>query len=90
MKRIIHLVFAAAVVSGAGLARTQDSDGFVVEAPLENAEIYLNVAAMGQAAERHAAPEAQSMRKVESMVEGTGLARYGAFPHGGPKEDWPF
>ena len=88
MKRIIHLVFVAAVVSGAGLAGTQDSGPLVAEAPLENAEIYLNVAAMGQAAERHAAPEAQPIRKVESMVEGAAFGRYGGFlPRSGASDD---
>lgn len=91
MKRMIHLVFVAALVSGAGLAGTQAPGSLVAEAPQENQEVYLNVAAMGQASERHAAPEAQPIRRVESMMEGPGLGRYGGFlPRSGPNDDGPF
>ena len=86
MKRIVHLVFFAVVACGAETALSQESRA--PEAKLENAESYVNVAAFGQAAERHAAPEARPVRKLESMLESTGLAGYGPFPsRGGPNDD---
>ena len=86
MKRIVHLMFFAVVACGADTASSQELPA--QKANPESAESQLSVAAFGQAAERHAAPEARPVRKVESMVESLGLAGHGPFPsRGGPNDD---
>ena len=80
MERFIHVLFAGVLACAAQAALSQSSNQVAGET-----ETYANVAAMGQSAERHAAPEAQVKPRIESLLEATGLAGSGPFPsRGGP------
>ena len=89
MKRMVQLVVLAALACGAEMAGAQEgAEPQVLEAASQSAESYPSVARVGQSAERHAAPEARPIRKVESLFESSGLAGHGPFPsRGGPIDD---